>query len=85
MNALYASPLRGNLTRRFSFASIGMLPSRLRDYGYTWDATREKRLAQYASFSRRLRPLLPNFLAVHPKALEMEKQLTRPRRTLHES
>jgi len=78
INALYAPTLRGSLTRWFSFASIGMLPSRLRDeYGYTWDRVREMRLERYASISRRLRPLLPNFLAVHPKALAMETQLTR--------
>lgn len=72
-DALFALTLRGSATRLFSFASIGMLPPRLREeFGFTWDAAREKRVKRIAQWSRRLRPWIPNRLAIHPKAYSME-------------
>lgn len=72
-DALFAPTLRGYATRRFSFASIGMLPPRLRaEFGFTWDDKREQQLDRLAQWSRRLRPRIPNRIAVHPKAYAME-------------
>jgi uncharacterized protein (DUF2236 family) len=76
VNALFAPTLRGNATRWFSFASIGMLPPRLRkEYGFTWDDGREKNLERFASISRRVRPWIPTVLAIHPKAWTMERKV----------
>lgn len=76
VHALYTSPVRGRLTWRFSFASVGMLPERIcREYGYRWDAAREQKLERLAAMTRRVRPVVPDFLAAHPKAVGMERKL----------
>jgi uncharacterized protein (DUF2236 family) len=75
-DALFAPTLRGNTTRLYSFASIGMLPPRLRqEFGFTWDQASEERLERFARWSRRIRPRVPNLLAVHPKAYVMERKI----------
>ena len=76
MDALFARTMRGRATRWFSFASIGLLPPRLRfEYGYAWSDADEKRLAQLAAFTRRARPFVPTRLAIHPKAWRSEQRL----------
>ena len=82
-DALFAPTLRGYATRRFSFASIGMLPPRLRaEFGFTWDDTREAQLERFAQWSRRVRPWIPNRIAVHPKAYAMERKYSKSQRGL---
>ncbi len=74
VDALFAPTLRGYATRGFSFVGIGMLPRRFRDeYGFGWDDAREKNLERVAKVARRVRPLIPHALAIHPKAYQMEK------------
>lgn len=74
VNALFAPTPRGAATRGFSFVGIGMLPPRVRDeYGFVWNESREKNLERLANFTRRVRPLIPHALAIHPKAYQMEK------------
>lgn len=73
VDALFAPPVLGGLTRAFSWVSVGLLPDPLRAaYGFTWDTTQERRLQQLAALSRRVRPLLPGLLAVHPRARSAE-------------
>lgn len=77
--ALFAPTLRGSATRLISYASIGMLPPRLRaEFGFTWDTAREARLERIARWSRHVRPWIPNMLAVHPKAYAMERNKKTP-------
>jgi uncharacterized protein (DUF2236 family) len=74
INAIFASPLVGGMARALSFVSIGLLPESLRAaYNLRWDAKREQRMQQFAKFSRRVRPFIPNRVAVHPKAWSAEK------------
>lgn len=69
VGALFAPTLRGRAAQLFSFASIGMLPARVREeYGFEWDEAREKNLERLAQFSRRVRRWIPDGLAIHPKA-----------------
>lgn len=73
VDALYAQTLRGRATRWFSFASIGILPPRLRyEYGYTWSDADEKNLERIAAWSCRLRAHVPPLFAIHPKARQSE-------------
>lgn len=76
VNALFAPTLRGRITRRFSFASIGTLPPRLRDaYGLEWSPARDKNLARLTRIISRVRPHIPHAVAIHPKAWAMERNL----------
>lgn len=72
--ALFAPPVFGPFIRGFSFVSIGLMPPGLREgFGFSWDAARERRLQRLAALSRRLRPYLPDLLAVQPKAWSQER------------
>lgn len=78
IEALFAPTLRGTATRWFSFASIGMLPPRIREqYGFAWDAGREKNLERLVWVIGRVRPLIPTALAIHPKAWSSERRFRR--------
>jgi len=74
--ALFSPPVTGRLAQTASFVGIGLLPERLREaYGLWWDADQEGRLRKLAAFTRRVRPLLPNTLCVHPGAARAERRL----------
>jgi uncharacterized protein (DUF2236 family) len=71
--ALFAQPLIGPVTRWASFAGIGLLPARLRaEFGFEWDEARERRLRQWAAWSRRIRPWLPDAVCVNPHVMLAE-------------
>lgn len=81
VNALFAPTPRGYATRGFSFVGIGMLPPRVRaEYGFGWNDARETNLERLANAARRVRPLIPHALAIHPKAYAMERRLRREAR-----
>ncbi len=76
VEALFAPPLFGPFARTASFVGIGLLPQRIRnEFGFEWDTKREKRLHQLAALSRRVRPLLPHFVAANPQALIAERRI----------
>jgi uncharacterized protein (DUF2236 family) len=78
VKALFGPGLLGRVALVSSFVSIGLLPERLRrEYQFSWDQRRERRLRRLAAFSRRIRPLLPSLLCVSPKALWVEHGLSR--------
>jgi uncharacterized protein (DUF2236 family) len=61
------------VTRWASFAGIGLLPARLRaEFGFEWDEARERRLRQWAAWSRRIRPWLPDAVCVNPHVMLAE-------------
>ncbi len=71
--ALFAPPLFGPTVRWASFVSLGLTPPRLREeFGFGWSAAAERRLQRLAGAARRLRPLIPDPLCVHPQALWAE-------------
>lgn len=75
--ALYRPPVFGALAWRASFVGIGLLPAPLRAaYGFTWSPADERRLERWAALSRRLRPFVPDWLAVQPAARHAENQLS---------
>jgi uncharacterized protein (DUF2236 family) len=77
-HALLHLPVIGPAVRLGSFASIGLLPPRLRaEFGFRWTPHHERRLQRLARISRRLRPLVPDPLCVHPQALLAEWRLRR--------
>ena len=76
--SLFHQPRIGRAVRMSSFASIGLLPARLRsEFGFTWTPAHERRLKRLASISRRLRAITPDPLCVHPQALLAEWRLRR--------
>jgi uncharacterized protein (DUF2236 family) len=76
--ALFAPPVFGPMVRRMSFVSLGLTPPRLREqYGFHWGEAAERRLQRLAGAARRLRPLAPDALVVHPQALWAEWRLRR--------
>lgn len=73
--ALYSAPVFGRLARYGSFAGIGLLPERIRaDFGFSWDAGRTRWLERLARWSRRVRPFIPDVLAINPLAWRMERR-----------
>jgi uncharacterized protein (DUF2236 family) len=73
--ALWAAPLFGPVAKLASWPGIGLLPERIRaQFGFEWDDQKEKRLGQLARWSRRLRPVVPNLVAVNLQAQWAEWQ-----------
>ena len=71
--ALFNRPYLGSLSRAWGFLGVGLLPDRLRsEFGFEWDARRERRLERLAAWSRRLRGLTPDVLATSPWATRAE-------------
>jgi uncharacterized protein (DUF2236 family) len=71
--ALYAPSPAGRVARQLSFIGIGLLPAHLRAaFGFDWSEKHERWLHRLAAFSRRIRPLLPDLLMVHPTILLAE-------------
>lgn len=71
--ALYTPSPAGRVARQLSFIGIGLLPAHLRTaFGFGWSDADERRLRRLAAFSRRVRPLLPDLLMVHPTILLAE-------------
>jgi uncharacterized protein (DUF2236 family) len=78
VKALFAPPLFGPFVRLTSFISLGLMPPRLRaEYGFPWSDAHERRLRALGGLARRLRPLTPDPLCVHPQALLAEWRLRR--------
>ena len=78
VQALFAPALLGPAIRLSSFISMGLTPPRLRAaFGLSWSDTHEQRFQQLGALSRRLRPLTPDPLCVHPQALLAEWRLRR--------
>jgi uncharacterized protein (DUF2236 family) len=76
--ALFAPPLFGPTVRWASFVSLGLTPPRLREaFGFGWSEASERRLHKLAGAARRLRPLAPDALVVHPQALWAEWRMRR--------
>jgi uncharacterized protein (DUF2236 family) len=76
--ALFAPPLFGPTVRWTSFVSLGLTPPRLRaEFGFGWSDTAERRLQRLGRAARRLRPLAPAPLMVHPQALWAEWKMRR--------
>jgi uncharacterized protein (DUF2236 family) len=73
VDALFHAPGLGPLIRLGSFASIGLLPQRLRDdYSFEWDAGRDRWLHRWAALARGIWPHLPLPLRAHPQAVWAE-------------
>jgi uncharacterized protein (DUF2236 family) len=80
--ALLGNTLFGRVAKLLSFASVGLLPEKLREaYGLPWEAQNQQRLLQIASFSRRWRRRLPDIVCVNPHA-SLAEVLWRARRLL---
>jgi uncharacterized protein (DUF2236 family) len=78
VQALFAPPLFGPTVRWASFFSLGLTPPRVRaEFGFGWTDTAERRLQRLAGAARRLRPLTPEALCVHPQALWAEWKIRR--------
>lgn len=79
-DALFAPRLFGRVMHEFSSVGVGLLPPLLRDaFGFEWNDARERRMMRFASWSRQLRPRLPDRLCVHPKAYgEERRRRTKP-------
>lgn len=76
--ALFAPPLLGPTVRWASFISLGLTPPHLRAaFGFGWSAAAERRLHRLAGAARKLRPLTPEPLCVHPQALWAEWRMKR--------
>lgn len=73
VRALYAPPVFGPLARVLSGVGVGLLPAHLREaYGIAWRPAQARWVQRLASWSRRLRPLLPDLLMIHPTVLIAE-------------
>ena len=78
--SLYVSGSLGRLLNRSSFFAIGLLPRQVRaDFGFSWSRRDQRRLERVALFTRRVRPWLPDFLAVNPAATLAEFRWRRGR------
>ena len=76
--ALFAPLPLGPVIRLGSFMSIGLTPPRLRDaFGLQWTPAHERWFQRLGALSRRLRPLTPDPLCVHPQALLAEWRVRR--------
>jgi uncharacterized protein (DUF2236 family) len=83
VRALFSAPGLGPGIRAASFASIGLLPERLRTaYGFEWDEGRERWLQRWATLSRQVWPRFPSLLRAHPQAVWAEWQLRRELRAV---
>ncbi len=76
--ALFTPPYFGPTVRWASFISLGLTPPHLRQaFGFGWGPTAERRLQRLAGAARKLRPLTPTPLCVHPQALWAEWKMKR--------
>lgn len=76
--ALFAPPLLGPTVRLGSFISVGLTPPRLREaFGLPWTPAHEVWFQRLGALSRRVRPLTPAPLCVHPQALLAEWRVRR--------
>ena len=74
--ALFRPALLGPTVQLSSFISIGLTPPHLRDaFGFRWTRADERRFQWLGAASRRLRPLTPAPLVIHPQALLAEWRL----------
>jgi uncharacterized protein (DUF2236 family) len=78
VSALFAPKLLGPAIRLSSFISLGLTPPHLRAaYGLPWTPAHEQWFQRLGALSRRLRPLTPEPLCVHPQALLAEWRVRR--------
>jgi uncharacterized protein (DUF2236 family) len=76
--ALFAPTLLGPAVRLASFISIGLTPPRLREaFGFPWSEAHERWHQRLGALARRVRPLTPAPLCVHPQALLAEWRVRR--------
>ncbi len=76
--ALFGPPVVGPAVRAACFFSVGLTPPRLRaEYGFGWSEAAERRLQRLSGAARKLRPLTPDPLCVHPQALWAEWKMKR--------
>lgn len=69
VDSLFGPTIVGRLALQGSFAGIGLLPPHLREaFGFGWGEKEAARLRRMAARARAIRPLLPDFLCVHPRA-----------------
>ena len=74
--ALFRPALLGTTVQLSSFISVGLTPPHLRDaFGFRWSRADERRFQWLGAASRRLRPLTPAPLVIHPQALLAEWRL----------
>lgn len=73
-HALFHHPILGPGTRLVGYAGIGLLPDHLREaYGFRWTDRDQNRLVKLSRLTRRVRPFVPDFLAVQPEAWLVER------------
>jgi uncharacterized protein (DUF2236 family) len=76
--ALFAPSLLGPAVRLASFISIGLTPPHLREaFGFPWSEAHERWHQRLGALARRVRPLTPAPLCVHPQALLAEWRVRR--------
>jgi uncharacterized protein (DUF2236 family) len=74
--ALFAPRVLGPAVRLGSFISLGLTPPRLREaFGLRWTERNARLHRRLCAFSRRVRPLTPEPLCIHPQAMRAEWRL----------